>query len=337
MIITLATIQQSSIPTVLGLCPTDPRVTRYANEAQERLMSTEREWLGTWQTARFVIIDGCIVWPRGVLEIRHAKIGCTPMSLRNSWYEYVQPVGDPGVAGCGNFVMQDNDWSPVVNNVDRTGNTIRFFPGGPSDYGKRILVQGYDINHVFVRSQSGSSWVDGEYVTLASPFVDTVNTWYADGITGIQKDITDQPVTMFDVLPAVGSGEETTTEMATLEPDESYPRYKRSKILNFDSVVREVGGGWGAFIVECIVKRGHIPIRVPTDYLVLQNLAAIKSACMAIKREEDEGPGAGEEQMAAARRLLSGELRNVLGRKTHITADLHGGRTFSRSVMAGMR
>jgi len=334
MILTLASIQQSSIPKVLNLCPTDPRLIQFVNESEERLMSTKKDWIGTWQTARFVITDGCISWPRGVLEIRQAKICGTPMLMRNSWYEYVQSVGEPGEASnTGNFlVLQDNDWSPVVNNVSKLGNVIRFFPGDASDVGKRVLVQGYNTNHVFVRSQDGATWVDGEYVTLATPFVETVNTWYADGITGIQKDITNMPVTMFEVGP-----DDTTTEMATFEPDESYPRFKRSKIINFECVLRRVGGGWGAFVMECIVKRSHIPVRVPTDYLVLQNLSAIKAACLAVKRDEDEGPGAGLQLMDSAQKLLRGELENVLGRKVHITSDYHGGRPFYKGVMAGMR
>lgn len=334
MILTLASIKQSNIPKVLNLCPDDPRLLQFVNEAQERLMSTAKDWVGTWQSARFVISGGCITWPRGVLEIRQAKICGTPMLLRNSWYEYVQPVGEPNDAKrTGDFlVLQEYDQSPVHANVALTGNTIRFFPGTASDVGKRILVQGYNANNVFVRSQdTDGTWVDGEYVTLESPFTDTVNTWYENGITGIQKDLTDQPVTMFDVNALDGD----TSEMASFDPDDYYPSFKRSKI--FDRVRRLVTGSCCTFQMECIVKRAHIPVRIDTDYLVLQNLAAFKDACQGVKRDEDEGPGAGLPFMRSAEKLLTGQLQNVLGRLVHIEADFHGGRTFYRGVMRGMR
>lgn len=336
MILTLATIKQSTIPQVLNLCPDDPKLIQYVNEAQERLMSTPKDWLGTWQSAMFLIRDQCIIWPQGVLEIRAAKMGGRPMVLRNSWYEYVQPVGEPYEDRVtGNFlVLQDQDWTPVITNIIQTGNTVRLFAGDASDYGKRVLVQGYDQNMAFVRTADGANWVNGEYVTLQRPWVDTNTKWGVNGITGIQKDVTNQVVLMREISVVTGKG----TDMAVFEPDITVPRFKRSRIINYNRVKTIAGCGCSEEVVmECVVKRAHVPVRVDSDYLVLQNLAAFKDACMAVKREQDEGPGAGSEYMASAKRLLQGELENVLGRKFHITADYHGGHTFSRGVMAGMR
>jgi len=287
--------------------------------------------------ARFNITDGCFAWPRGVVDIRQAKVCGTPMVLRNEWYSYVQPVGQPHESRVtGTFlVMQSDGSTPVSRNIGVTGNTIRIYPGDSSDVGKRILIQGYDFNGNWVRTNDTVTgvWVDGEYVTLAEPFADTVTKWNKGGITGVQRDSTNQPTTLFEL-------DATTTdeiEMASYQPDDEVPSFRRSKIINYRWVREAVAGCRCDFQMDCIVKLSHIPVRQDTDYFVIRNLAALKDAAMSVKLDEDQGVGAGDALFMRAKKILNDDLKNIDGRIVHIDAQLHGGRTFQRGVMQWMR
>ena len=335
--ITVAQVRASRIPTVLSVCPTGPELLSYCNEGEVRLMSLPNDWWGTWQQARFTIIEGCLTWPRGVVDIRQASACNQPFVLRNEWYHYVMPVGQPGEARVtGNFLeMESNGTSPVAINILVTGSTIRVYPGDATDVGKKILIQGYDKNGVWVRTVDAVTgvWTDGEYVTLAEPFVDTTTQWLRQGITGVQRDATNQPTTIFE-LNATTLAE---TEMASYQPDDDVPSFRRSKIINYRTTAPFLNGCDCTFQLNCIAKLGHVPVRQDTDYFVIQNMAALKDAAMSVKLDEDQGVGAGDALFNRAKKILNDELKNFNGRLTHIRADLHGGFQFGRSVVAGMR
>lgn len=342
--ITLQMVMNSRVPTVLNLCPTDPMLLTYVNEAEERLMTSPENWVGSWQRALFDLYDGFCVYPRGVVEIRQAKVCGTPMVLRNEWYSYLGPVGQPDYSdqtGCY-LAMEADGTTPVYSNISRSGNRARAYPGDPSDVGKRLLIQGTDKNGVWVRTQdmidpANPVWVDGEYLTLALPFVDSQTQWAEAGITGVQREITNKSTALFE------SNFDTQIEspMADYQPDEIVPSYRKSRILHFGSNQRSCsgssyGGSPTPYQIDCIIRLAHVPVRQPQDYFVLNNLPALKDASMAIKMDEDAGPGAGAAYMASAIRLLRQELKNFTGSRVHIKADLHGGKQFGYMVR-GMR
>lgn len=339
MIITLKTVKQSRIPNVLNLCADDPRLLSFLNEAQERLLSYKEAWLGTWQRARFQITESCIVWPRGVEDIRLAQICGTPMVLRNEWYEYLGPVGEPNESSItGNFLtMKSTGTTPIPKNIQVTGSVIRTYPGDLVDVGKRVLYQGYDENGEWVRTvdtENGDIVVDGEYVTVASPFVDTTKKWARGGITGVQRDATSYAQKVFEVYENTAYAE---SMMADYQADDTLPNFRSTEIVNYRTVRSLVPKDSTCNIVmDCIVKRSHIPVSIDSDYFVIQSIPALKDAARSVKLEEDVGVGAGEALMGSAIKILRNQLANFIGDTVRIQPDLHGGRTFSY-FMRGFR
>ena len=72
MRVTLADLQASRIPAALGLCPTDPRIIAWCNEAQERLLY-EGKWFGTVATFNICATNGYITLPREIATIEAIK------------------------------------------------------------------------------------------------------------------------------------------------------------------------------------------------------------------------------------------------------------------------
>jgi hypothetical protein len=172
-------------------------------------------------------------------------------------------------------------------------------------------------------------------LTLASPFVDSVTRWKAGMITGVQREATHQNTDLFEA----NYDTQTEAQLASYQPDELVPSYRKSRILHFKPIANTYKGVncTCRFQMDAVVKLGHIPVYQDTDYFVIQNMAALKDAAMAVKLEEDAGPGAGAASMASAINLLRKELQNYNGQKVHIRPDLQGGRTFRYMVTRGMR
>ena len=214
---------------------------------------------------------------------------------------------------------------------------IRTYPTHASDAGKTVIYQGYDENGIWVRTQVAGSWIDGEQVTLALPFVDTVTVWQAGAPLGVIKQTTNQRVLVYSYDTV------TTTEvqLAIYQPNETRPMYRQTFIPDFDQIkccgCEDDEDGDQRRTVTALVSLQHVPLVHNNDFLLFQNLGAYTMAMQAAKLWEDPNTyaqgnwyfygtqanarnGRGVERVVnrgAAIPMLVAELRKMTGDRTN--------------------
>lgn len=269
---------------VLGLCETDTRVLDHINQAQERLMH-RGNWVGTIVRYQCCVPGGCLTWPRQI-EAIHGWILCkTPKPIRNHWYEFVgngTRLWDSD-DGCAEQLI-DRGTAPAFDDIQGTGKKIKVY--AEEDEGTaQILLQYWDSNGKWVRTDPGTGWVEGEYLNLDSSSAQvTANEVLQNGLVGVQKPVTNGRVLLYEL--DTGTGAEKP--LAVYEPDETNPIYRRSVISGLENV-----GACDGSDTDCedkqitvIAKLRHIDVRKDTDWLILQNLSALKLGAMAVQKEE---------------------------------------------------
>lgn len=318
----------SRLPSVIGKCQSDiADIANAVNTAQQRLIyaveARDESWFGTFAEVRLNVsrTDPYITLPREIARLEAVTVCDRVIPVNNQFYEYLQ---------FGNGRMS-KDWLKRSSNPLRAAysrnNAITFVdlsnaPQAIAIYGtdasdlqgeKRVLIQGLDQNGQPVYTQDAGQNIIGEFVKLDAPFATTQHQY--SRITGIQKDVTNGSVQIFQVSPI----DATQIQLLTMEPGERTASYRR---YFFDRVpcgccppsVNDTN--CPAPQVTAIVKLEPIPVVVDTDWLLLHNLEAIIEECQAVRYSEVDTVAA--QNLAAvhhrqAIKLLNGELGHYLG------------------------
>lgn len=313
----------SGIQTILGICPTDARFTGYVNRAQKALLERGR-WWGTIVREQLCVNKGCLTWPRHVATIESVALCKEPIPIFNQWYEF-QGNSDgilPNDCACS-LGMVDRGMAVTFDEISGTDKLLRFYHTVAADVGKKILVQGYDANNIFIRTVIDGVMSDGFQMTLTSPFVDS--TFTVTRITGIQKPLTDGLVRLYQVDQT--SGDEIP--LGLYEATETKPWYRKTFLSNLCHLC--TGSGCTLKQVNVIVKLEYIPARVDTDWLIIPNLEAIRTMIQSMKKREDNLELESLALEKAAIRELNHELRTHTGDRVSINVPIFGnGRIQSR-------
>lgn len=292
----------------LNLCATDARTTEYINEAQRRLIESGK-WKGTYGKFTICVTDGCIAWPRQIETIESVALNQNVGTVRNDWFEFVESgyglLDNKDNVG---YQLIDRGESPTQKDMSGAGKKIRVYAFVAADAGKTINIQGYDENNNWVRTQSGSTYIDGETVTLVNGFVDTTTVF--KNITGVRKDVTQANVQLYELTDASAP---TLVDLATYEPDETLPSYRRSLIPSLGGAAGCESGTDKKVAVTVIAKLRFINAVNDTDVLMVSDLYAIKNMANAIKLEENRDFGAASEYRNLAFDSLQNQLANYMG------------------------
>ena len=267
---------------VLNECASSARVRDLANEAHRRLVG-KGKWVGT--VARYRICtssEGCFTWPRQIETIEGWQLCDSPGEIRNQWYEF-------SAEGPGLLTSEDNWWQLLIDrgmtctfdDINGTDKKIKVVADVTESSGLRILIQGYDENANWIRTQSAGSWIDGEYVTISTTAQYT--TKYFTNITGIIKPVTNGPVRLweYDTTNAI-----VTKALGYYENDETTPIYRSSIIPGLGNRTSCDNATCDSKKITVIAKLRHIDTVNDNDWFLLGNLAAIKLMAMAILKEE---------------------------------------------------
>lgn len=316
---TFSDFRQSRIPQSILLCAADiPRLLSYCNEATERLLRAggDTGWWGGWYRTAFTVADdGTITLPREVARVANVSVCDTPIRIQNEWYEFLEAGVGPqqDLTGCtdqcGLLQMFDRGTTATQVDIASSNKKVRVFVTDARDIGKRILVKGLDNNQRTIRSSSGSIDSDGEYITFASPFADSISVFTS--IVGVTKDYTYGDVLLYEVDIDTGA----QVLLAIYGPTEINPSYRRYYINNLPTTCCS---GSENVIVVGMAKIEFVPVTQDTDFLPIGNIPALKQECMAIWNEEKDSLKARElalVQHSAAIRLLQQELVHYLGRQ----------------------
>jgi len=180
---------------------------------------------------------------------------------------------------------------------------------------RRLLFQGTDANGEVIYSQDANNQVTGEYVTLASPFGGSVNSF--SRLTGIQKDVTVGAVQIFSVDAATG----VTTMILTMEPGEQSSLYKR---YYFNALPCACPSTQGCVTpqtipIRALVKLDLIPATVDQDYLLIQSLEALTEEAQSQRMAGIDGMEAKTEsgnRHKTAVQFLNGQLTHYVGKNS---------------------
>lgn len=337
---TYAQFQASPIPGNLGYCPTDKHLLQLLNKARQRMLN-HGKWFGTVCRASFKADNGCVAFPEAVADFERIAIHGRPIPIHNGWYDFVENLGRVPMCGrchnhgghgrcgrCSCLSSTDMGTSPLFTQF-QGDKFIKLYPSHPSDVGKRVLIQGYDQNHIPIRNQDGlGNWYSGEYLTLALPFVVSVAQY--SSVTAVQKDVTNERVLAYELDPV------TTLEqpIAIWGPTNVSPSFRRLSI----PWIRRGSCSNGQpchTTVDAIVKLDYAPVADPTDWLVIDNLVALEHACRGEQYFEQDRPQEAATEIAVALAELNHELRTHTGDRQSFFVDVCG-RSFTNDL-ASMR
>lgn len=320
---TFRDIKASRVPFVLGECASNsPGLASYVNEAIQRLIQAggDTGWFGSWAKMAFTVTPSgpFITTPREVARIINMDVCNRPIRIQNEFYEFLE-FGrglKPNCIACSpdccgiNIQAYDRGFVPTMTDLT-AGSQIRVYPSNAADVGTRIFIDAVDSNGQQIYTIDNGVQVSGFFMTLALPFV--TSPMALNVINGIQKDTTLYPVSVYQVNPTTSA----ITLLAKLAPDESSPSYRRYYLDRLPAnCCNQLPGT--PLQVTAMAKLEFIPVKVDTDYLIINNIPAIKEECMSIRYEEMDNPQAKQQSQfhhIQAIRLLNRELQHFEGKE----------------------
>ena len=342
----MAAIAQS-VGSPLGVCVGNiPALAGIVNVATEQLigdpLAPEEGWWGGWAKYRFNVdpTNPFIVAPRNVARIIVLDVNTCPVKLQNGFYEFLdygtglQPKPCKENVCNGFTQVYDRETVPTLGVLASSPQIIRVFPVDPRDVGSTVIVQGTDQNGQTVTSTDPvtNQTILGEELTLALPFVDTVNAFMdapnSPGITGLEKDPTFGPVTFFQVDDNTG----ISAPLSSMEPTETSSSYRKYYVGNLPCRAACTPGGVSQVTAQCKIE--YTPIQSDPDYLVLPCVPALIAECESIRYSNMDNVAAqrmGTDKHAKALQLLFGQLQHYMGNeRPAISVNLFGPRKHLR-------
>jgi hypothetical protein len=282
-------------------------------------MCPDEGWHGMYGTMAFNVTVtntpqgyGTVIAPHDVARIISMDVCKLPIRIRNGFYEYLtfgtglQPKTCVQ-SGCGATLQAfQRDTVHTLAEFEGDPQYVRIYPTDSADVGKRVVIQGPDQNGktvLGVDTDTGEATI-GELVYLNLPFVTTTNQ-FTGPLTGIQKDVTNGPVQLFQVDVALSD----ESVLSTMEPNEITAEYRKYLINGLPCNCCDTAVG--TVQVTCQVRFDFVPVLSDSDYLLIQNVPALIEECQSIRYGRQDSASSmqlsGTHHIAALR-LLMGQL-----------------------------
>jgi hypothetical protein len=328
-------LRTGRLPSLLGKCQANvPDIAQAVNTAQRRLLyareCSDESWWGTWAEVRINVSRAApyVTLPREIARLEAVTVCDKPIPVFNAFYEYLQ-FGNGRMPHHNRFVGRGHRFRaaytrnnvPLFTDLMNAPQLIAVFATNPADMAgtSRVLLQGLDQNGNQVISRDGANQVQGVFVTLASPFI-TATTQFSL-ITGVQKDITQGPIQIFQMDPVTG----VQILLLVMEPGEQTASYRRYYFNHLPcsccppishNPCLTTNPALPPPQVTALVKLDLIPVVVDTDYCLIQNEEAIIEECQSARYSEFDNVAS--QQLSSlhhmnAIRYLTGELGHFNG------------------------
>lgn len=333
MRVTFADAQNSRLPSQIGACPTDQRFVDLLNEAQQRLIYCGK-WWGTVQKWRFCATDGCVALPSQFATLEAVAVCGRPIAIRDQFYEFLEngfgirgnsvtttgsTVGTTspccgGVSGvCGIQEALFRGFYPTFADIQPTGKQVQVVCDKITDVNKPVLVLGYDDNNNWIRTTQSGVVQDGEVVQLSQGGTRSVNNFSV--VTDLQPPSNLDGQWWLYEYTIAGGALRLIGQYQYFDRRPSFQRYF------FPAIIPNLAAPAGTctqILVEALVKLEFIPVKNPTDYLIIGNLPALKEMMMALSKAEDEPDALRKVQIVSAgqtvaKMILDQELDHYLG------------------------
>lgn len=182
MFLTYSEVQSSSIQNVVSESPTSPDFQQHIMEAVNRLMP-RGDWAGTVVPIHTCVYRGCVVWPRYVDHVRRMASCHGNVPIHGMFYDFLDwrerrwhsaRYWDGLGQDCRRN-MVNKGWSPVFQDVQGDGRTIRLYNSVAEDIGATVTLYGLDNNNQPLRTRNtdGATWSDGLTLTAQMPYAET--------------------------------------------------------------------------------------------------------------------------------------------------------------------
>lgn len=277
---TLRDFRLSRGPAALGLCSTDtPGILKTLNEAQERLVEINKNegWWGTNLAMVFTANNGLITTPRAVARITDLAVCGSAINVQNGFFELLSGgIGiQPNCASpCGPIQAYDRGIFPTMRDIDPANQLVRIYQTDVRDAGKRLLVQGTDVNGLPVYSQDGNNQVLGQYLTIQAPFATL--PFVLTTITGIERDQTFGMTPIYQVDATTG----VEVLLSRFQPDEVLPSYHRYFLNN---IPIRCCNAPNPVQITGRVKLEFVPAQIDTDWLMIDSIPALICECESLR------------------------------------------------------
>lgn len=346
-------VRNSRAAQAVGLCQGNiADIAQQVNDAQQRLLfcreAGDEGWWGSWAEMAFLVnsANPYITTPREVARIEMMTLCNRPIQIRNAFYEYLtfgngkMPKTRPW-CDCTDF-PQTYTRNNSVTFADLTSppQMLAVELTDPADADKRVLLQGWNNLDVPIHSQDVLQEVEGVYVVLALSRTICTNP---DGsvvlfnkITGIQKDLTNGQVKIWQVDPTTGAA----ALLLTMEPSETVAGYRRYFLNPVPKNCCDVTSTGTTLTVSALVKLELIPVMADPDYLLIGNLQAIIEEMQSLRYSTmDTASSKQMEQIKhhQAVSYLNGEIVHYQGRdKPSFTFRPYGSARLDRQRIGSM-
>lgn len=327
----------------MGICQADPMVRAYCNDAQERLLldplCPDEGWWGGWITMGFNVLSNgnhaYVTTPREIARLIVMAVCQQAIRIRNGFYEYLQfgnglQPKNCRTDNCGQtFQAYERDNVCTLADLLSTPQKIRVYPSDARDIGKRILIQGKDQNGqvILTTDPNSARSAPGEYIVLASPFVESLNTFST--VDGIQKDETFGPVQITQVDPSTL----VENQLSSMQPTEGQANYRRYIVSGIPNVNLCCNTS-GVLQITAQGRLDFIPVANETDYLTIPCVPALIEESMSIRFSRMDSPAAAQQSQlhhARALALLNGQLDTYLGKvNTAVKVPIFGSQRLTR-------
>lgn len=312
---TYQNLLESRIPAAVGLCADDRtgKLLKWVNEACHILLLRGLYW-GTTGKYSLCATSNCITLPPQMATIEKINVQHAPVMLRNIWFQFIQ--NGPGSSGCSTFNAQFIGSFPTFDTIDRTGKQITWIVDVAQDAGNVAVFLGYDENKNWIRTEQDGELKDGvALVGAQSPGSESSIVF--SSITDVR--LPDMSGQSWLYQSDAGTLEKLVGHYQYFERNPSYRRYKVPSIKCCADC---------RTLIEVVAKHEFIPVRVPTDYLPIGNLPALKWMVMAVKKYEEAENGAGILEADGFRdravQLLDQELAHYQGTSTDDVPNIVG-------------
>ena len=278
MRITLAQARPT-IARVLHLCEDSASVVDYINRACERLLYRGK-WVDSYARYRVCVNSACLTWPRELETIEAAAISDMPMTIRNSWYEFLG--SGPGTLAVDSDIgvqLVDRGNSITFDEITGDDKKVAVYCDGTETSGATILLQYYNAVGSKVFTLEGTTTYEGEKVSLppAGNYTYTAKTVGTGGLYGVVKPVTNNMVRLYEYDTTTGA----LRPMAFYEPQETVPSYRSSLVPGIDPGDCTLG-----LTLIVMGKKRYIPVSAETDLLMIPHLDAVRLGCQAVLNEE---------------------------------------------------
>lgn len=268
--------------------PDNPLLLQMANEVCERYTNSGK-WKGNIVTVKFSSSSGFITLPYNYASALAMTYDRYPFPIFTQFHQYVEE--GPGE------IDQALHWPGILIDLGdgfctqadiQSASTIRVYSSADDDDAK-VRIYG-ELNGVTVYDSDGN---EGEELTLSAPMVSTTNQFTT--ITGFTKPHTTHRVHL------KGWDGSTESLLATYQPNETRPRYKRYKTGQAEKEIR------------IICQRRFIPFTVDTDWVFPGNISALRAGIQARLFEDSTDPDAADASFTRGLNFLNDETKAYRG------------------------